>query len=503
MAPVGAGAYAARDGPPGDVTTTEVLVSRARLTGALVAAAAIAPLLPASAGTAPAGAPAPAPATAPYDSAVSQPREDPYYPAQGDPGIDALHYDLDLRWSPGTRVLDGVATIDFRSTSDTGADGTVRLDLGRPLTTQGISLDGVPTTATRVGGDLLVSAPDLARNSRHTLRIAYFGSPHPVRAPVSRSDFDTTGWTTKRNGQAWTMQQPWGAFTWYPVNDHPSDKALYDARIDVPSRWTGVFNGELLSDTVVGDRRITRWHLAAPVASYLTTIAIGPFSRYTQTGPHGLPLTYWVRPTDENRLRTLRRSPELLRWLEKRLGPYPFDGAGAVVVDSYSAMETQTLMTMGNQVRRSPHDWLEVLLHEYAHQWYGNTVTPSTWKDLWLSEGFAMYLEARWSTQPMAVWRDYWAYNDRSWRRTYGPPGEYKQDEFGSINVYYCSALMLDRLRARVGQRDFARLLRKWPQAQRNSNVDRGDWVHFAERVTGEELSSFVHEWLTSPTTPR
>lgn len=208
------------------------------------------------------------------------------------------------------------------------------------------------------------------------------------------------------------MQEPWGAFTWHPVNDHPSDKAVYDARIDVPSRWTGVFNGELLSSREVGDRRITRWHLGSPTASYLTTIAIGPFRRYTQWGPHGLPLTYWVRDTDENRLATLRRSPELLRWLEDRLGPYPFDRAGAVVVDSSSAMETQTLVTMGNEVRRSPREYRSVLLHEYAHQWYGDSVTPSTWKDLWLNEGFAMYLEARWNSDqgfiPMLRWRSYW-----------------------------------------------------------------------------------------------
>jgi len=85
----------------------------------------------------------------------------------------------------------------------------------------------------------------------------------------------------------------------------------------------------------------------------------------------------------------------------------------------------------------------------------------------------------------------------------YGPPGAYDKHQFASINVYYCSALMLDRLRHRVGARDFARLLRAWPQAQRDGNADRGEWVRFAERVTGEQLSHFVHEWLTSPTTPR
>ena len=250
---------------------------------------------------------------APYDRATSNPREDPYYPQHGDRGIDALRYDLDLRWAPRRERLDGVATIDFRATRATDADGSVRLDFGRPLTATSITLDGAETTARRYRADLMIRAPHLKPDSRHTLTIRYSGNPRPVRAPVSRGDFSRTGWTTTDDGQVWTMQEPWGAYTWYPVNDHPSDKAFYDARIDVPEQWTGVFNGELLSNRVRGDRRVTTWHLDSPAASYLTTIAIGPFQRYEQRGPDGLPLTYWVRPRDEDRLPELYGSAAAVR----------------------------------------------------------------------------------------------------------------------------------------------------------------------------------------------
>jgi aminopeptidase N len=437
-----------------------------------------------------------------YDGATSHPREDPYYPAKGDPRFDALHYGLDLRWAPAVRRLHGTATIRFRAMRDTSA---LQLDLGHPLTVSSVRLDGHRIRSTHPHNHLNLQTGPLVRRSRHTLRITYAGTPRPVRAPTTRSDLVTVGWTTTRSRSVWTMQEPFGAFTWYPVNDHPSDKALYDARIDAPGRWVGIFNGDLRSRTRQGGRTVTRWHLASPAASYLITIAIGNYVHRSDTGPHGLPITYWVPASRTRLVRPLRDLPSMVGWLESKLGRYPFDRIGAVVVPSDSAMETQTLLTMGRQAYHRS-DFRQVILHELAHQWYGDTVTPNNWKDLWLNESFAMYTQVQWAAHhgdlPWSYWVSYWKANDQRWRNQDGPPGAYDRGEFGDICVYYCGALMLRELRAKVGPVTFDAALRRWVQRRHNTNADRGRYISWLDHFTGRSFGPWIRHWLTARTSP-
>lgn len=450
---------------------------------------------------------APAGAAAPYAGAVSHPREDPYYPSKGDPSVDALHYTLALRWAPKHRRLRGTATITFRAPR---AESRVQLDLGDPLRVHAVTLDGRAVGHSHPGKNLVVDAGrTLAANSRHVLRVVYHGHPRGVAAPTTRSDIPHVGWTTTRSGAVWTMQEPFGAFTWFPVNDQPSDKAFYDVTITAPKRWVGIFNGRLVSRRTTAKHTVTRWHLASPASSYLTTIAIGDYVRVRDTGPHGLPITYWVpRGSSPRLLSELRRTPNMIRWLEHRLGRYPFDRIGTVVVPSNSAMETQTLVTMGGRLLTRYGAWAfrTDLLHEYSHQWYGDTVTPDTWPDLWLNESFAMYTQLRWevahSGETMADWRRFLRATDQDSRDEDGPPGAYHPQQFGEVCVYYCGALMLDRLHSLLGDAQFGSVWRAWPQQHRFRSVSRATYVSWVSARTGRDLRPFFDRWLDSPTSP-
>lgn len=436
-------------------------------------------------------------------AAESDPMEDPYYPQNGEPYFDALHYDLDLEWTPSSATLDGSATITFRTTAERD---DVRLDFGEPLEVTSAKLDGDDIDSSEDGEDLVLETGTIKPGSQHTLTIGYQGKPEPVGSAGSRPDLSSVGWTTESDGTAWTMQEPWGAYTWYPVNDHPSDKAYYTATVTAHEGMTPVFNGTLETSEQDGDAVTTVWSLDEPAASYLTTIAIGDYTATESEGPGGLPLTYWTRPEDDRLLPVLEESPRVLEWLEGELGPYPFDTAGVVTVPSMSGMETQTMVTLGSMVRPTDDELLAVLAHEYAHQWLGDTVTPNNWKDLWLNEGLTMYVEARWNDHEglrsyESLMRD-WAAIDDADRLRYGPPGEYREDEFASSNVYFSGAVMLDRIRRQVGADAFAEALRTWPQEHRNESVDRDDFIEHLSESTGTDLGPFVHEWLTAESTP-
>lgn len=436
--------------------------------------------------------------------AESTPVEDSVYPAVGHPDVDALLYDLDLAWAPTDRVLTGSASLTFRAARDAR---TFRLDLAPALEVGSVTLDGEEAAYAHRGKDLVVRSP-IAEGDRHELVVSYSGSPRPVPAPTTRGDFSTVGFTVTDRGEVWTMQEPYGAYSWYPVNDQPSDKALYDISVTVPSPWTGIANGRLVGTETEtrasgGSVTTTHWQLDEPASSYLVTLAIGDYAHRSNTSGSGVVIDYWTPRGLPLAYDDLKVAAKAVDWIEQRLGPYPFSSLGMVLTDSQSAMETQTMLTLGNTeyVRSAP-----VVLHELVHQWYGDQVSPADWSDVWMSEGMTMLMQALYEADrggydvsaQIAEWRD----QDQALRDEYGPPGDYDKRQFGGSNIYYPPAVMWDELRRELGDEAFFEIARSWLTDHDNQSATRQQVFDHWEAESGLELTRFFDAWITGTRTP-
>lgn len=313
---------------------------------------------------------------------------DPYFPKLGNGGYDVTHYDLALDVDPAARRLRGTATITARATQDLSA---FDLDLAG-LTVDSVTVEGRPAAVNRAGQELTLR-PDagvrLRRGGTFRTVVRYSGSPRTLTDP----DGSKEGWLRTADG-AVALGEPAGAMAWFPGNNHPSDKASYDIAVTVPKELTAVSNGELTSRRTAGATTTYHWHVAEPMASYLATVAIGRFDTKESTMAGGIKVFTAADTTvAADSVRILARVPEIVKWEADRFGPYPFSATGAIVERSGDA--GYALETQNRPFFPGPPD-ARLLVHEMAHQWFGDSVTPASWRDMWLNEGFATYADWLW-----------------------------------------------------------------------------------------------------------
>ena len=434
---------------------------------------------------------------------------DPYYPTYGNGGYDVQHYDLAVRYDPATDRLAGRARIDLRTTQ---ALSSFHLDLVG-LTVRAVTVGGAPATWVRRGGHELVVRPAraLARGAAVTVDVRYDGVPRSF----TDGSGETYGFLTTRDG-AVAIGEPEAAAQWFPVDDHPSDKATYRLALTVPKGLETISNGLDTRRTVDGDWATTTWEPAAPMAPYLAFFAIGHFDVHRWRTAAGLPVIDAVDSRIQGPLRaridaTFARQGEVLAAEASWFGPYPFETAGGVVdADAVDyALENQTRPTYPAYVwedPQSPTQGTDVVVHELAHQWYGDSVSLDRWSDIWLNEGFATYAEWLWNERefgytPQEQFDVFYAEpaSSDSWTTTPQDPGV--ADLFSSA-VYVRGAMTLQALRATVGDAVFFDVLRSWAGTRRDGNGTTAQFVALAERKAGRPLDALFRAWLSTPRKP-
>jgi aminopeptidase N len=422
---------------------------------------------------------------------------DPFFPNAGNGGYEVAHYSLNLGYEPSTNQLSGTATITATATQNLS-----RFDLDlRGFSISRLLVNGQVASFARDGVQELVITPaaGLTSGSVFTVIIDYAGTPAVVTDP----DQSIEGWIPTDDG-AFVVGEPQGSPAWYPVNDNPRDKATFDFAITVPAGLTAMANGVLVSRTTAGGRTTWVWDETDLMAPYLATATLGRFDLAVSTTSMGVPSYVAVDP-QLPKGQVLGKLPAVVDFFTSLYGSYPFNAVGAIVdsakVVGYS-LETQTKPVFD----RMPDE--ATLVHELSHMWFGDSVTLTTWPDIWLHEGFATWSEWIWSeyqgNKSAAQWLKQLLntppQDTAFWTPPPGTPGTPAFMFNGTI--YNRGAMTLQALREKIGDATFFELMRTWATQHRYGNVTTAQFIDLAEQLSGLDLGAFFDVWLYQPDKP-
>lgn len=427
--------------------------------------------------------------------------EDPYLPGHGDRRYTVRRYDLDLDVAVAGNHLTGVARLDIEA-CDTLEQ--LSLDL-RGLTVRRVTVDGKPPhkwtqSRTKV---IVRPAKPLRRKDRITVELAYSGNPRLVPGPHGPA-----GWEELADGVT-VAAQPQGAPSWFPCNDHPGDKAGYRIRVAANAAYRVVANGTLTGTTRKAGRVVWTYEQPEPMATYLATLQIGRYAALALPTRSSVAVeVLYPQGRKAATAAAFARQGEMVDVFAKLFGPYPFPVYRAVVTDDTLEipLEAQTLSIFGRNHLEPGWESERLIAHELAHQWFGNSVTATRWRDIWLHEGFACYSEWLWSEHsgraPAAK------HARTHWDRLAKLPQDLVLAEPGvrlmfDDRVYKRGALTLHALRIELGDKRFGEVIRGWAKAHRYGSVDTPGFVKHAESVAGGSLEGFFDKWLRRTTLPK
>ena len=421
---------------------------------------------------------------------------DPYFPQDGNGGIDVLGYDVHDAYRFADRRISGWTTITLRTTEQLSS-----FDLDFLLPVSDVTLSSGRATFDRPDRHELRITPGrpIVAGTTVRVRVAYAGHPQGI-SWAGESNWIASG------DEVVAMNEPHMAPWWFPANDHPLDKARMHLFITVPRDRQVIANGTLAGVRRDGALSTYHWEAGAPMATYLAFFAAGDFAVRSGTAHQQRYEVAVSRqlPAGDRRaaMRGLLRTPGIVAWLSSHLGPYPFGVTGGLVtsLNPGFSLENQTRPTYPLGVFRL------LMVHELAHQWFGDSVSVHHWRDVWLNEGFATFMEHLWLAEHGGATTGTWlhqAYDDETQPSFWGlPVSDPGPGHLFDWPVYQRGAMTLAALRVRIGPDDFARLLTSWTSLHRHRHGTTEQFEALAAGVSGQDLTAFFDAWVHQPTKP-
>jgi len=428
---------------------------------------------------------------------------DPFFMLAGNGGYDVRHYDVEIDYERASNTMESRARIHAKATQNLSS---FNLDL-RGFDIPELEVDDRDARFTRDGQELtVIPRKGIRRGERFEVEVEYEGTPARVVDPDGSSE----GWVPTADG-AFVVNEPQGSPGWYPSNDNPRDKATYDWEVTVPAGITVIGNGRLEDKDTRRGTTTWEWSEDSPMAPYLATITNGVFDlRIDRVGR--IPLYQAVDPAVGNPALARERlsaEAEIIRFFSELYGSYPFSSGGGAVDNGGVgyALESQTKSMYDVQGNPNGAPGASTVVHEIAHQWFGNAVTLSLWPDIWLNEGFArfsewIYTERHGGQSAQQSFDAFYARPLTHSMWSYPPGAVPGPDVMFNSPPYDRGAMTLQALRVKVGDDVFFDILRRWYRENRYGNVTTADFIALAERQSRQQLDGFFDVWLLQPGKP-
>jgi aminopeptidase N len=464
---------------------------------------------------------------------------DPIIPQIGNGGYDAANYEIDLNYDPISNALEPgtKTTITAGATQDLSQ---FSFDFQRDLTISAVTVDGVPAAdysranakpkfssnqdVTQPAKLTITPASGITKGSEFTVVVAYSGVPKEITDANGSPD----GWVRACSSPgncdgSFTVNEPIGAQSWFPSNNHPSDKATFVLHTTAPNAYTAIGPGEQTSLVNNGDgTSTTTWVENAPMATYLASGTVGLFdvddsqTLFEETTGATVPIFTAIDSAGTAQSKagvtaSADRIPEMINFLSKRFGAYPFETVGVVAdwVPSVGyELENQTKPHFAGNTNGPAVD-SSTLAHELAHQWMGDNISPARWNDIWFNEGWATFAEVTFDYKvdgadrtPKQFFKVVYEAKSSAWKLQPAVLDNDPSQLFNGFAVYARPGAMFEGFREIVGNKTFYDFTRKMTSKFGGKNLSRSGFVKLAKRSSGlhgnklKKLDDYFQQWL-------